>query len=270
VCTDTGVSFLTPVEGATAVGALNGLRRLSRVYCVNFRRVHSDNAQAFSKAFQAEARKEWAGIEFSFRAAYLSNQNPVERMHREMWSVVKARKFSKALDEDDVTINQDTLEEVCAIINLRPLGVLPSGEVVTPALLAWGANHSQGSTKLTEVRRYFYENIFALQRRRHLPNRHLRRTPVSIGTNVLFQYGGPGRKDEYLHDVGRITEVSGNVVSVRSKGKTYRVGASAVIPLHAYYQFTQEREPEVSQDRGLTQELGSASGGHVEEIDAEK
>jgi hypothetical protein len=67
-------------------------------------------------------------MEFHHTAPYASHQNPVERSHRELWSVLRARKFAKAVQQD--------LEEVSWIVNRRPLGVYTDGTVITPALLA--------------------------------------------------------------------------------------------------------------------------------------
>jgi hypothetical protein len=237
VCTDTGVLFLTIVEAATAKGAIAGLRRLSQLYCVHIKRVHSDNAQAFSKTFQAEANREWAGIEFSNRAPHVSQQNPVERSHREMWSLLRARKFTRALDDDNQDLSNETLEEVCGILNRRPLGLFPDGTVITPAVLAWGANHTSGAARLQEVRKYFYENIFAIYRRRHLPKRQVRRSVIFVGQKVLYQYG-PSDKMDYAHGLGTVVGIHGAVVHVRAQGKTLQVGTGEVIPLGDFFQST--------------------------------
>lgn len=242
ICTDTGVLFLTLVNRADAVSAFEGLSRLSRLYCVKLRRIHSDNAQSLSKNFQRLVSKEWEQVEFSFRAPHASQQNPVERSHRELWSLLRVRKFVKAIDEDGEMISNETLEWVSSIANSRPLGVDPEGQVITPSLLAWGANWSTGKDKLKHVREFFYSNLFAMSRRRHLPNRNVRRTSVYIGMKVLFQHRGPAtlQKDEFGHEVGTVVGVGtpGNTSSVvvKAKGKDYRVHSSAIIPLSPVFQ----------------------------------
>ena len=145
-------------------------------------------------------------------------------------------------------IDEECLEEVCFIVNRRPLGTTEEGSIVTPALLAWGSNCIQGTDKLVNVRRYFYENLFAMQRRRHMPSRHQRRAILSVGTNVLFQYGH-GDKAEFHHDVGQVVAIDGSSLTIRAGRKSYKVASSAIIPLNAYFQ------SQVGQE--------SSPGGHV-------
>lgn len=250
LCTDTGVLFLSVVSAASAEGAIQGLRRLSHLYCVQIRRVMSDNARALSKSFQVEARKLWGDCQFVTRAAYESSQNPVERAHRDMWSILRSRKSTKSLSEDIQDITNEVLEEVMCIVNRRPLGT-QGDTVVTPARLAWGANQiGPGGERLENFRRFFYENLFALNRRRHLPNRRLRRAFVPVGDMVLFQHGTREAKDQFEHRVGRVIAIEGNIITVQSQGKEVKVGSASVIPLSRYFQ--------------VERETGTSPGGHVE------
>ncbi len=196
LCLDTGVLFLSLVDRPSASGAIQAITRISRLYCVQIQRVLSDNAQALSKQFRRLAQEEWPGIKFYHTAPYAIHQNPVERSHREVWSVLRARKFTKAVQQDIENVTNEDLEEISWIVNRRPLGVKTDGAVITPALLAWGASHGRTNERLKEVRKYFYEEIFLLFRRRHLPSRGLRRASVSIGEIVLFQHGQKESKAE--------------------------------------------------------------------------
>jgi len=231
LCRDTGVVFLTRVSRPSAAGAMEGLRRVNHIYCVSPRHVHSDNAQALSKQFRSIATSEWPGVEFTTTAPYASHQNPVERAHREVWSILRARRFAKAVLEDVENVTNEDLEEIAWIINRRPLGVYRDGAMITPAGLAWGASHSGTGSKLAEVRRYFYENIFLLLRRRHLPSRRSRRATVSIGEIVLFQAGPEKGKHEFVHDVGRIIAIEGNSAIVKNSKNVFRVASNFIVPL---------------------------------------
>ena len=243
LCIDTSVLFLSVVPNASADGAIYALTRMARLYCVEIRRLLSDNAKALSTKFESLARKEWNGVEFFKRAPYESSQNLVERSHKDMWSVLRSRKASKLLREEVWDITDQVLEEVCYIVNRRPLGVTETGEVVTPAKLAWGSNWiGDGGNRLVKFREFFYENLFALHRRRHLPNRKMRRALVPVGDMVLYQYAVRGAKDEFEHEVGKVVAIDGNIVTVQSRKREYKVGSSSIIPLDKYFQVQVEAD----------------------------
>lgn len=232
LCTDTGAVFLTMVDRPSAAGAIQGMKRLSRIYCVQYARIHSDNAQALSNRFRALAKSEWPGAEFSNTAPYASHQNPVERAHRDVWSVLRARKFSKLLTEETGPLNNEILEEVGYILNRRPLGVYRDGTVITPAVLAWGASYGRDGESLQTLKKYFYEEIFHMFRRRHLPSRYMRRNAVSVGQIVLAQLGPVSDKMEFSHTIGKIVAMTGNVVTVKNSSATFNVASNAVVPLN--------------------------------------
>jgi hypothetical protein len=240
LCLDTHCFFASLIEKETATCSAAALGRLSSRYCVRFRLIHSDNAQVFSHSFQSAIRA--AGhfeVEFTTAPTYAPRQSPVERMHRELWSIFRSRKFSATLTKGGVEIDNDMLDEVSAIINSRPLYTAATprdGEmIITPSFLAFGVAHGTTGAALFAIRRYFYENYFLLLRRRHLPPR-ARRHAIFIGQMVLGLDGSHKSKHEYPFVVGRVAEINGGQVKITSGGQTRIFESSAVAPLPSEFQ----------------------------------
>ena len=223
MCVDTQVVFLSVVDSASAESVVNAIERLSNIYCVRAKKIYSDNAQAFAKKFVVLIRKLFGWVEFSTTAPYESSQDPVDRCPREVWSLIRARKAARFIGDE---INNEVLESVDSIINQRPLGVYEDQKtVVPPARLAWSCNHVCGQ-RLTEFRECFYANLFSWFRRRHLPNRF---HPIALGVGSFVLYpisASEETKDTFSHAFGRIVGIDGNVFSIESGGKLYKVGSS--------------------------------------------
>lgn len=237
LCIDCSVFYCVIVKALSASEAFEGLLKLSRTYSVDFRYIHSDNAQAFNTRFKTLVTQEWPLVQFSRTVPYSSHQNPTERMHKEVWSLLKSRKTTYAIEEDvGNEITQDVLQEISFVLNQRPLGVDEQQQVITPARLAWGtAWKEEGRYKLLKFREYFYREVFSIMRRKHLPIRNLRRTSVAIGNRVLFQLEDKD-KHEFSHELGVVVSVDGNKISIRRKGSIVIVNSRNAIPLKSYFQ----------------------------------
>jgi hypothetical protein len=114
-----------------------------------------------------------------------STSNPIERIHRECWSVLRSRPFVKHLRRDNW---KDCIEDVSATINRRPIGIYEvegKFEVLTPAKLAFGACYGVDGARVIHIRRFFYEQIFLIRRRRHTPQ--ARRASMAVGSLVLIK-----------------------------------------------------------------------------------
>jgi hypothetical protein len=232
VCLDTLYVSFVKVKDTTADAAWYGLQKLSRVYSVDFRLVHSDNARALSSLLRKKVLKTFPNCQCTTTAPYASSQNPVERTHQELWRFIRSRKFGKLLSENG-HLDSDVLEEAASILNRRPLGTTTTGQVITPALLAFGSTHSATGIKiLFSLRKYFYENCFLEMRRRHLPNRHMRRYSVSVGDWVLCQERGHTEKDEFKYYIARIAKIDHSVIEVELHGeKKRRLQSNQVVPI---------------------------------------
>ena len=241
-CIDCCVVYFSICNAQSAEEAIKGLDRMSNVYSVDVRLIHSDNAQALSKSFKRLAKEKWPYVQLTKTVPYSSHQNLVERVHRELWNLLKARKLTRAFESDEAEITTITLEEMAYILNNRPLAVNVQSEILTPAKLAWGCNFVEGGNKLHCVREYFYSEIFSLLRRRHLPNSNLRRYSASVGLKVLVQ-AHEAEKDEYQHRVGTIVGIEKNAITVRVEGKVKVVNSWNTIPLPEYFQVNTEDSP---------------------------
>ena len=252
MCLDTGVVFFHAIPDATRASILEGLSVLSDRYCVRFKLIRSDNAPALNESLNSVLRRGGhPDVVFSKTPVAGSVSNPVERMHEELWRLVRARGFlKKAVVQDD--FNRQ-LEKVCKIINNRPLGWHLDGSdeiVITPAKLAFGHAYGKDGEALAEFRRLFYENYFLIFRRRHNPV--ARRMRLSVGDFVLLR-SQAGDKTELPFVIARILTIGRGMLTVRTGGKTLDVVTTAVAPLDRY--FFADGDVEAPDD---------SPGGHVE------
>jgi hypothetical protein len=232
VCNDTMAVFFALVPDATGHSAFKAVQKMCRIYCVSARRIQTDNARALTGPFKTKVQREFSGCEVTTSVPYGSSQNPAERQHRELWAILRARKFGKFLRQEN--IDSEALEEAASILNQRPLGVTPNNEVITPALLAFGCApiNEEAKTRLSLLREFFYENYFLALRRRHLPNRHVRRFSTAVGQWVLCQERGKTEKDDFKHYVGRVVRISNSTIEVEVHGeKTKRLQSNQIIPV---------------------------------------
>jgi hypothetical protein len=232
VCNDTMAVFFALVPDATGHSAFKAVQKMCRIYCVSARRIQTDNARALTGPFKTKVQREFSGCEVTTSVPYGSSQNPAERQHRELWAILRARKFGKFLRQEN--IDSEALEEAASILNQRPLGVTPNNEVITPALLAFGCApiNEEAKTRLSLLRNFFYENYFLALRRRHLPNRHVRRFSTAVGQWVLCQERGKTEKDDFKHYVGRVVRISNSTIEVEVHGeKTKRLQSNQIIPV---------------------------------------
>lgn len=239
VCLDTLYLFLVRTEGTTAESSAQAVQRLANRFCVEIRLIHCDNDKRFGKRFQNLLRAEGhLQLAVTNTAPYSSQQNPVERLHREMWSILRTRRLGHLVAEHVIT--DELLEGVSAIINRRPLGVSTDGPrwiVVTPARLAFGSAYNQTGSELHGIRTFYYEECFLQFRRRQLPSKGQRRAPLRVGMVVLC-YDPTAGKAELSFFAARVVAMEpGNRVQVRGPtGDLRKVTANTVVPLADYFQ----------------------------------
>jgi hypothetical protein len=82
----------------------------------------------------------------------------------------------------------------------------------------------------------FLRKFIALHGRRHLRNRLMRRALVPVEDMVLLQYAIRDANDKFNRLVGKVIAIDGNVVTLQSPGKEYKVGSTSIIPLDNYFQ----------------------------------
>jgi hypothetical protein len=182
-------------------------------------------------------------VELSFTPPGGSKQNPIERCHREVWSIVRSRGFVKKLK--NVQEWRSRLEEIACIIYQRPLCRTDDGRILTPCSLAFGSSYGVEGSRVQAVREYFYTECFLIRRRRHNPRE--RRGHLVTGAFVLVHKPNP-TKDELPYEVGRLIENAAGVAIVRMGGKNIRVPVRSIAP---------QESVDSSEGRVVTESTGS-------------
>jgi hypothetical protein len=147
---------------------------------------------------------------------------------------------------------KDCIEDVSATINRRPIGIYEvegKFEVLTPAKLAFGACYGVDGARVIHIRRFFYEQIFLIRRRRHTPQ--ARRASMAVGSLVLIKNFDSSKLD-LPFDIARVVSINQGSLTVSSKGVSRKVPTTAVAPLDQFFSPDSEPEPRVV-----------SSGGHV-------
>ena len=246
MCIDTGLLCLIPVEDLRTENAVAALQKVAHRYCVDFKLIHSDSYSALkSPELLASIRRlGHLECEATLTSPGASQTNPVERMHKEVWSILRCRKFCSRIREviDPNPKSVETiLDEVCYIINTRPIGLDEDSPIpITPATLAFGtqAEARPIRERLWEVRNYFYERCFDNLRRR-FTDKNLRKALVRVGQNVLVRIPEVYRGD-FPVVAGRIVSIQGAKIFVKNKEKTYEASSTQVIPLSGNFQSEEE------------------------------
>ena len=230
MCIDTGVVCLIHATDLTIGSISAALKILACRYCVNFKYIHWDNAPTFVSTRMKENLRlsGHPDVELSFTPPGGSKQNPIERCHREVWSIIRSRGFVKKLK--NVQEWRSRLEEIACIINQRPLCRTDDGRILTPCSLAFGSSYGVEGSRVQAVREYFYTECFLIRRRRHNPRE--RRAHLLTGAFVLVHKPNP-TKDELPYKVGRLIENAAGVAIVRMSGKNIRVPVTSIAPLES-------------------------------------
>jgi hypothetical protein len=248
ICIDTSYFCLVPVPDLTTSSAIEALQRIAHRYSVTFVSVHSDSYSAFaSRQLEQELRvRGHVSCTTTTTTKGASQTNPVERLHRELWSILRCRKFCSRMTEALRRAKggeemEGILDEICYIINSRPLGYDETDKsAITPATLAFGRASAEGrsiSERLREVREYFYNYCFDDLRRRHIK---VRRVLTTVGQKVLAHI--PSKyKGDFPVVAGEVCGIDGAKISVRSAGKIYEVSSQQILPLKKF-ETTEEAE----------------------------
>jgi hypothetical protein len=227
MCIDTGVIALVEGNSTTVEHSIGALQVLINRYALCLHRIHCDQASCFtSPKFLAGLAQCGQKPEISFTVPNAPYNNPVERMHAEVRSIIRTSKFKQRCLIDSRGV-QLTLDTIANIVNQRPIGVFED-EIITPALLAWGSRWS--TQLLPQLRSYFYERCFELLRRTHLRSSQ-RRGNLVVGARALLSTPQSGKLSTPF-SLCRIVDVVGNHILVRtSDGKTRKVGSAQLAPL---------------------------------------
>ena len=211
--------------------------------------------------FELEAPIPSAGPESRLYAHRMFDRLPPERHHREIWSILRARKFTRTatgLDDSDI-------DKLSSIINNRPIGG-DYPDLLTPAILALGSAESiDTKTKnLEKARMTFYELYFDHLRRR-FSSKGMRKQMVQIGMAVLVESTGSFRGDE-THQVCHITGISGAEIQIRTKNGVIKASSSQIVPLGKFFQ---PNSGETPPGGGACSELGHESdqGGDMQTVE---
>ena len=229
MCVDTGflVMVKLPTPTPTTESMLTCLRRVEHRFGTKVISVRLDRASGHtSRSFQLP------GAQLEFTAPDTPYTNPVERLHREVRSVIRSSQF---LERMVATGDEASLDEVAAIVNSRPLGMISDslGErgILTPAGLAFGAgSHGCGTVnaRTKGLRDYFYEKYFAIYRRVHQINRQgLKGQKLIVGQPALLQCKlQPGG-----YKICHVVDTEPPYIRIRVDGVTKLVGSAALAPL---------------------------------------
>ena len=240
MCIDTTMVALFPLGSTSAASAVEGMRRLVHKYYANVKYIVSDQGSAFrSKEFQDGLRKltppldpqaiALQDIQHELTPVGAKYRLSVERLHREVWSVLRGRKFGRHITNSltaEVEVNERIVEEICYIINQRPL--IQSPALITPAKLAFGPVTACGeiSPQLVTLRDYFYTNWFIILRRRI--GKVKRR--VGLGDHVLIRRQNR-LKSQFPFSTGRVIGITGSELMIEADRKKFRAGCYEVVPL---------------------------------------
>jgi hypothetical protein len=247
LCIDTGFLQIVECHDLSTESAIRALSIVSNRYCAQFIKVHADNFKSLisTKLTQGLKRLGHLNVEVTHSAVNCSEMNPVERAHKELWQVLRVRKFTSRINQ--VRDNSGAvLEAVCAILNSRPIGyhmATSNSEVtiITPALLAMGATFHPYHPGLVEIRKYFYEYVFD-QMRRRFGGKETRQQSIFVGQNVMVKTDTPD-KYAFPAEIGKVVEITPRgKIFVRRSGKTAEVGASHLVPLSEIFQSSADPE----------------------------
>jgi len=263
VCIDTGMFALIPVKDFKTRSVVQALQKLAAMFSCTFVNIHTDAYSAFTSHELPKELKQLGHHQVTITTTDkgASETNPVERPHREVWSILR----SKHLKRVNGLISEGDLLGIVSIINSRPIGIDDDGLIITPATLALGpAQSDRGiATRLCEVRDRFYQQHFDQLRRRY-STKGIRLGTLVVGTNVLI-YSPSGFKGDQRFKTARIVRIDGPKVTVRliSKNTIQTCSKSQIIPLAKNFQLLDTRE---SPPGGACGELENESeqGGDVQ------
>jgi hypothetical protein len=251
MCLDTGVLslFLTNPNGTTTEAAVDALKRLCNRFYVGVKLIHADRASSFTSPMFAESlvRAGLADVKVQFTTPNAPYTNPVERLHREVLSIIRSQKFLRRciLDDLDRCSIQDRLDEICHIINTRPVGLYEDDgceEILTPAKIAF-AGRGIYNKRLLHVRKYFYDRCFEQLRRTHQSPQG-RRGYILVGQTCLL-YHPDSPKLESPFELCRVVDIQSPYFVVRlSSGVEKKVGSSQLAPLTVGFSLQAERQPQ--------------------------
>lgn len=240
-CLDTAVFaiFVTPNNSTSVDDSIVCLKRLCYRYALRLQLIHCDQSSTFTSPKFLDALRSFGQdqVKLQFTVPNASYTNPVERLHKETLSIIRTSQFIRLciLTEDKA---QDTLDEIASIINQRPIGkYYPENDeagdgniaILTPAILAWGAQFISTNKKLLELRKFFYEKCFATLRRINRVNRHQRRGNIMVGETVLLYR--PKSKMKSPFEVCKVIDIKGAYIQVEGRGKILTVGNSQLARL---------------------------------------
>jgi hypothetical protein len=273
MCIDTGMLALVAVSEVTTASTVRALCQVAWRYAVDFMLIHSDGHSTLKSPELRNAlrRAGHLSCEVTVTPKGASEQNPVERLHREVWSVIRCRKFGAklklAMESGGEVNGQILLDEISSIVNSRPIGydpdAPPGAGVITPAMLAFGRSSGSEKTisvRLIELRRFFYEACFDALRRRF--NSRSPRNHLYVGQRVLLREAS-GYRGDFPVKVGKIISVDGPRISALEGGRTRVVGSYQVVPLAPVFQ--SPRGPE-SPPGGACGDQTGGSGNTREEM----
>jgi hypothetical protein len=253
LCLDTHLVFFHGLKDSTRQSIEEGLQVLVNRYLVTLRLIRCDNAASMNDSFISKLKRSGhPDLEVSRTPVAGSVANPIERMHRELWTLVRSRKL--------LSLSPEALDAAAAVINHRPLAFhrdASSVIVVTPAKLAFGSSYGFNGQDLAKFKQEFYERYFLLYRRRH--NSGVRRMMITISSYVLVSNKAAqwGRTDMLFH-VGQVIAIGKGFLTIRfTSGEIKDVSTDMVAPLERY--FFEENAAEV---------VGDSPGGRVEEMSA--
>ena len=236
LCLDTSCVFFYAVKDGSLPSVLMALRVLAARYSVSFIDILADNAPVFGpklvSTLRGEGHPELAEIRHT--PVRGSTANPVERLHEELWRMVKGRGLLKLLTASG-ELNQN-LELAAAVINHRPLAMHVDAAsqqryVITPARLAFGSAHGPCGERIAAFRRQFYQRYFLLFKRRHNPV--ARRMRLSVGSYVLV--ATTASKGDLGYKIAQVVAVEKGFLMVRSGATTTKVVTTAIAPLDQYF-----------------------------------
>jgi hypothetical protein len=236
MCMDTGFLVMLPLKSTATDSVLQVLKRMENRFGVKIVQVRLDRAPGHtSRNFRFMA-------ELEFTAPDTPYTNPIERLHREVRSILRTSQFLRRLVAAG---DESALDEVAAVVNSRPLCMVMDNEgergILTPAGLAFGAgaNHSCGTvnSRTKDLRDYFYEQYFAIYRRVHHMNRKGRRAgKLVVGQPALYF-----QQDNYK--ICHVIDSEPPYVRIRVDGTTKLVGSGALAPLSLNFTDDDETSP---------------------------
>jgi hypothetical protein len=231
LCLDTHLVFFRDLSDSTRESIEEAILVLTNRYLVTLRYIRCDNAPAMNDTFIAKLRRSGhPDLEVSRTPVAGSVANPVERMHRELWTLVRSRGLLK--------LTSDELEAAAAVINQRPLAIHREGSsviVITPAKLAFGSSHGVDGVALAAFRQEFYERYFLLYRRRH--NSSVRRMLLTISSYVLVSNkAAEWDRAQSLFHIGQVVAIGKGFLTIRfTSGQVKDVSTDMVAPLDRYF-----------------------------------